>query len=162
MQENFEKAYGYAIYILGLKLRTEGEMREKLRNRKHNHKIIDEVISRLVENKYIDDQRYAEVYLDNLKKYKNFGFFGIKKKLMEKRLSMELIGRVLSEGLSAEEEKVIAERVIASERKRTKTVDRDKDRRGIFGLAMAEKQKIANKLKSRGFRGDIIAKSLFD
>ncbi|MCL5775221.1 MAG: RecX family transcriptional regulator [Patescibacteria group bacterium] len=134
----YEKAYGYAVYLLGLKLRTEGEMREKLRLKKYNPEIIEEVLKELLANRYIDDQRYAEVYLENLKKYKHFGFFGIKKKLMEKRLTPDIIANILNEGLNEAEETKIA---------------RDFLRKQKAGI---EKQKLASRLASRGFRSNVI------
>lgn len=132
-----EKAYNYAIYLLSLKLRTEGELREKMRIKNYELGITDKVIAELRENSYLNDQKYAEVYLDNLKKYKNFGFYGIKKKLMEKRLPAQIIERVLMEGLSADEETRIARRFLA------------KNKGG-------DKSKTAQRLKSRGFRADVI------
>ncbi|MCX6797476.1 MAG: RecX family transcriptional regulator, partial [Candidatus Doudnabacteria bacterium] len=116
------KAYEYAVFLLGIRLRTEGELREKLRIKparggsafggNYNDKAINEVIQRLKDQHYIDDQRYAEIFLDNLKKYKSWGYYGIKKKMMEKRLPANIIENVLSEGLSEEEELKIAERYL--------------------------------------------------
>ena len=142
-----QKAYDYALFLLGIKLRTEGELREKLKVKNYKSQVIDEVIVQLKENRYINDLNYAEVYLENLKKYKTFGFYGIKKKLMEKRLPSEIIENVLNEGLSEEEETKIAKRFL-------KNLD-------VVGLSYEEKQKFAQKLKSRGFRGSIMAKLLF-
>jgi len=145
--ENSERAYNYAIYLLGLKLRTEGELREKMRLKKYNAEVVDSVIKILYENNYLDDSRYAEVYLENLKKYKNFGFYGIKKKLMEKRLPLVIIERVLADGLAVDEEIKIAQKLIKKLGTATKTQE--------------EKQKLAQKLRARGFRNDVIAKLIF-
>ena len=140
--QEYEKAYNYAIYLLGLKLRTEGELSEKMRLKKYNAEAIESVTKQLKENKYIDDQRYAEVYLENLKKYKNFGYYGIKKKLIEKRLPSNIIESVLSEGLSEEDETKIAEKFLKKQKE-------------------TDKQKLAQKLSARGFRGKGIAKLIF-
>jgi regulatory protein len=145
--DNLEKAYSYAVYLLGLKLRTEGEIREKLRVKNYELGIIEQVIHQLLDNHYLDDQRYAEVYLDNLKKYKTFGYYGIKKKLMEKRLPPSIIERVLSEGLSEEEELKIAKRFF-------KKFD-------LGSMNYEEKQKAAMRLKSKGFRTQVFGKVLF-
>lgn len=139
--KNFEKAYGYAVYLLGLKLRTEGELREKMRLKKHSPHVADLVIQELLSNRYIDDQRYAEVYLENLKKYKHFGFFGIKKKLLEKRLPADIIESVLIAGLSEEDELKIAQRYIKNYE--------------IGSMKYEEKQKLAQKLRARGFRTSV-------
>lgn len=146
-ESQLNKAYGYAIYLLGLRLRTEGELREKLIIKKYELGITNQVITQLKENRYIDDQRYAEIYLENLKKYKTFGYFGIKKKLMERRLPNIIIESVLSEGMSEEEEEKIAKRFIKNYEL------------GIMNYE--QKQKLAHKLKSRGFRGSVTAKLIF-
>jgi regulatory protein len=137
-----EKAYSYAIYLLGLKLRTEGEIKSKLQIKNFKFQIIEQVILRLKENKYLDDQRYAEVYLDNLKKYKTFGYYGIKKKLMEKRLPSAIIESVLNKALSEEEEKKIAKRFVKKFE--------------LENMEYKEKQKLAQKMKSKGFRMGVI------
>ncbi len=151
------KAYAYAIYLLSLHLRTSGELREKLRLKKYNAQTAENVIGQLLESRYLDDGRFAEIYLDNLKKYKNFGYYGIKKKLMEKRLDKGLIERVLEQGLGEAEELKIARRLLQ------KDVRMDTGRPGGAELGGADraKQKLAAKLKSRGFRGPVIAKLLF-
>ena len=143
-KKNFEKAYAYAVYLLGLKLRTEGEMREKMRVKKHSQEAAEKVIQELLKNRYIDDQRYAEVYLENLKKYKHFGFYGIKKKLMEKRLPINLIEKVLNEGLSVEEEARVATRFL----KKQLWVNQTQE----------ERRKLGAKLKFKGFRSDVVAR----
>lgn len=147
-----ERAYGYAVYLLSLKLRTEGEIREKMRLKKYSSQIVDYVVEQLLGNRYLDDQRYAEVYLENLKKYKNFGFYGIKKKLMEKRLPQEMIEQVLTDGLSTDEEVKIAKRFLAKEKSKTPYQTAEGGRDGA---------RLAGKLKSRGFRVDVISKLLF-
>jgi len=145
-KKNFEKAYGYAVYLLGLKLRTEGELREKMRLKKYGLEVVGQVIQELLSNRYIDDQRYAEVYLENLKKYKNFGFFGVKKKLMEKRLPPSIIEGVLDGGLSEEEELKIAQRYIKNYE--------------IGSMKYEEKQKLAQKLRARGFRTSVAIRAV--
>lgn len=145
-KEQAEKAYNYAVYCLSLRLRTEGEIRDKLRLKNYQPEIVNRVIEELNANRYLDDQRYGEVYLDNLKKYKTFGYYGIKKKLMEKRLPAEIIENVLRDGLNEEEEIKIAARFF----KKRKTAVGD----------WKEKQKLAQILRAKGFRTAVVAKML--
>ncbi|MBI3232310.1 MAG: RecX family transcriptional regulator [Candidatus Doudnabacteria bacterium] len=138
----------YAMFLLNIRLRTEGELRGKMRSKKYEAEIMDKVILQLKDNHYIDDQKYAEVFLENLKKYKSWGYYGIKKKLMEKRLPMNIIESVLAEGLSEDEEMEIAQRFLKKNHE--------------LGIMNYEgKQKLAQKLRARGFRGSVIAKLLF-
>jgi SOS response regulatory protein OraA/RecX len=80
--------------------------------------------------------------LDNLKKYKTFGYYGIKKKLMEKRLPSAIIESVLNKALSEEEEKKIAKRFVKKFE--------------LENMEYKEKQKLAQKMKSKGFRMGVI------
>jgi regulatory protein len=144
-----EHAYSYAIFLLSLRLRTEGEIREKMLGRGYLSTVIDQVIAMLIDQKYIDDQRYAEVFLDNLKRYKNFGYYGIKKKLLEKKLSNYLIESVLEEHLTLEDEIDIAKRFLK------------KEHAAIGALNFVEKQKLTQRLRARGFRNEVVSKLLF-
>lgn len=142
-----EKAYEYAMFLLNICLRTEGELREKLKGKRYQAEIIDEVIKDLKDQHYVNDQNYAEVYLENLKKYKTWGYFGIKKKLIEKRLPANIIESVLLVGLSEEEEVVMAKRLIKKYEFRN--------------MNFVDKKKLAKKLASKGFRSSVISELVF-
>ena len=166
------KAYEYAMFLLNIRLRTEGELREKLRIKNYELGIITEVINQLTEQHYIDDQRFAEVYLENLKKYKSWGYFGVKKKLMEKKLPTNIIDKVLLEGMSEEDELEIAKRFLKKlevgikprkagsapggnyEEKPQNEITTSSDSYGA-------RQKLAKKLASKGFRTSVISKLVF-
>ncbi len=160
--ENLEQAYEYAMFLLSLHLRTEGEVREKLRIKNYKLGITEAVIQRLKDNRYVDDQRYAEVFLENLKQYKNFGFYGIKKKFMEKKLPMGIIETVLAEGLPVEEEIKIAKRFLSKEGIIAKSKTDEESRYQTFDAEESKaKQKLANRLKARGFRSEVVARLVF-
>jgi SOS response regulatory protein OraA/RecX len=171
--ENKDKAYEYAVFLLSLQLRTVGEIREKMLGRGYASAVIESTMEQLHSQHYLDDERYAEVFLDNLKQYKNLGYYAIKKKFMAKKLPAEIIGKVLDEGLPLDDELKIARRYLKklsspgvilnpnpSDDEESldahdniyNTYDEQKSR---------QKQKLAQKLKARGFRGDVIARLVF-
>lgn len=156
-----EKAYNYAIYLLALKLRTEGELSEKLKVKSYKVDIIDKVIIQLKANKYLDDKKYAEVYVENLKAYKNFGFYGIKKKLMEKKLPANIIEWVLKENFTIVDELVVARKYMKKEKFVVKTKSPSQEGESRYSTfneeENKEKQKIMNRLKSRGFRSEVVS-----
>ena len=180
--ENETKAYDYAVFLLSLQLRTTGEIREKMAGRGYTSAVIENVLGLLRENKYLDDERYAQVFLENLKVYKNLGYYGIKKKFMMKKLPPELISKVLDEGLSLDEELKIAKRFLKKELPHGVILSPSVPRSGIPLRGTSEdeeslnaddgensyntfdeekskqKQKLSAKLKSRGFRGEVIAR----
>jgi SOS response regulatory protein OraA/RecX len=110
----------------------------------------------------LDDERYAQVFLENLKVYKNLGYYGIKKKLMMKKLPIEVITKILDEGLSIQDELKIAKRFLKKEGIVAKASGDEESSENSYNTFDEEKskqkQKLSAKLKSRGFRGDVIAK----
>jgi len=164
--ENEIKAYEYAVFLLSLQLRTVGEVREKMSARGYTMSVVNRVITLLLGQKYLDDERYAEVFLDNLKQYKNLGYFGIKKKFLAKKLPNDLIEKVLAEGLSVEEELKIAKRFLKKEGVAVNSATADSEaEENSYSTYNSEqskgKQKTTQRLKARGFRGDVRSKLLF-
>lgn len=150
--DSVEHAYNYALFLLGLSMRTEFEMQRKMKVRGYNPDVVEQVMSKLFEEKLLDDYHYAEVYLNNLKEYRTFGYFGIKKKMLEKHLSKETVEGLLEQELTFEEELKIAKRLMGKELGDYKKSE----------LSQLQKQKLAGKLQARGFRGDIVAKLLWN
>lgn len=180
--ENSAKAYEYAVFLLSLKLRTIGEVLSKMQSRGYGEVIIADVVERLKDQHYLDDQRYAEIFLENLKAYKNLGYYGIKKKFMEKKLPAQIIESVLADGYSVVDEIKVAKRFLnklnssgvilrsASDEESLNSEkgsftavqdDADMQYQTFNEDASKQKQKLANRLKSRGFRGDVIARLMF-
>ncbi len=147
--DDAEHAYDYALFLLNIRLRTEGELRKKMRERGYVQEVIDSVASRLKDDRLIDDERYAEIYLDNMKSYKQYGFYQMKKKLMEKLLPIDLIENKLEEFVSESDEKKIAKKYLAKEYG---------EMENIAGLEYAEKQKIMRRMLARGFRMNVVTK----
>jgi regulatory protein len=139
--------------LLDLRLRTEGEIRDKMQQRGYVLDVITTVINQLKDAKYVDDTRLASVLIENYKLYKIYGFFKIKQKLMEKRLPSGLIESSLEEFFPIEDELEVAKRFIIKEFPKYLT---DKEK-----FTYQEKQKIGQKLQSRGFRMDVISKLVF-
>jgi regulatory protein len=161
--ENAAKAYEYAVFLLSLKLRTVGEVLLKMQGRGYGENVIAEVLEKLKDQRYLDDQRYAEIFLENLKAYKNLGYYGIKKKFMEKKISTPLIESVLAQGLSLEDELKIMKRLLKKEgfEAKSKVDDGESTYQTFDEDSSKQKQKIMNRLKSRGFRGEVIARLVF-
>lgn len=162
--QNEQKAYEYAVFLLSLQLRTVGEVKEKMEKRGYSPDIIEKTINQLIDQKYLNDERYAEVYLGNLKQYKNLGYYGIKRKFMAKKLPADIMEKILTEGLSFDDELKIAKRFLKKEGVEAKISDGENSDNtySTFNSEQSkEKQKLSAKLKSRGFRGEVIAKLVF-
>jgi regulatory protein len=145
-QDEFQKAYDQAVKYLLLKSRTVGEMQEKLQKKKYDKKIVFEVLKELERLDFLNDRRYAEIYVESLKRYKSFGYYGIKNKLHQKKVPTAIIGEVLDEFLTPEDELAVAERFV----KKLQRQGRKKY------------EQIARSMGSKGFQGDTIRQILRD
>ncbi len=158
--ENSDKAYEYAVFLLSLKLRTGGEIVAKMSQRGYTDAVISQTLERLKAQHYINDQQYAEIYLENLKAYRLYGYYGIKKKCMEKKIPETIIESMLQEHFSVSDELVIARKILKKEGYEVKKPEQDSVTYQSFGddEQNKDKLKLANKLRSRGFRSEVIAR----
>lgn len=107
----FESMKYKALYILGLKSRTEFELKNKLKEKydKKNFYIIDDVVKKLKDMQLIDDYEYANSYIKyNMNKGEN----KVKKYLIYKGVSIDVINDIFSkfsEEFYYEEKKKIKE-----------------------------------------------------
>ncbi len=130
----------YALGLISRQGHTVGLLKQKLERKGYPEADIKTVLKELKDLKFIDDSQYSESYFENLKKYRNFGFYGIKKKLMDKKVEKQYIDTLLK-SLSIKEELEIAKRLINKSKNKT------------------YEQK-ARMLRSRGFRGDVVGKAI--
>jgi regulatory protein len=144
--DDVDHAYDYAIFLLNLSMRTERELREKMATRGYFPNIIDEVVAKLYQDRYLDDARYAEVYIESMKRSKYYGSYMMKKKLFEKKVPKEIIDDKLAELLSEDDEREIATRYVEKNFAPLEEVAK---------FQYDEKQKVMRRLMSRGFGLDI-------
>jgi len=82
--------YKKALDLLSRRNHSAEMMRQKLRIRQFPNEVIDIIVSRLVENRYIDDEFYAEGYLEYLLAKNNLGKTMLVHKLKSKGVSREI------------------------------------------------------------------------
>ncbi len=150
--EDVDHGYNYALFLLNLSMRTEGEIREKMKARGYIPKVIDEVIAKLHQDKYVNDEYYAEMFLENMKRFKYYGRFTVRRKMSENKLPKEIIESSLQEFFTAEDEREIAKHYIEKQFGELKTVRK---------FDYEDKQKVMRKVLSRGFGMDV-AQSLLN
>lgn len=139
-----QKVYDRAIKFLAVRLHTTGELYAKLKQRGFKPADIRPVLRQMEEQKFLDDQRFAEIFVDNLKRYKDFGYYGIKAKLLQRKIDNDMAEAALAEFYTIEDELVVARRYVGK-LKRQGRKDYDK---------------VMRSLQSKGFRGEIIRQVL--
>ncbi len=144
---DIDHGYDYALFLLDLRMRTEAEMREKMLARGYYPEVIDAVVKRLFEDRYLNDEHYAEVYIESMKNYKYYGSFMMKKKLFEKKVPKNIIEAKLLELVTESDEQEIATRYVEKEFGKIKDVKQ---------MEYLIKQKIMRRLLSRGFSLNVV------
>lgn len=145
---DYDHGYQYALFLLNLSMRTVAEIKDKMTKRGYTIKVINEVINNLLQEKYLDDENYTEVFINSMKNYKTWGRFMMKNKLFEKKLPKELAETKLAELVSDQDELAIAQKYLEREYKDV----------NLRELTYEEKQKVMRRLLSRGFGIDTVTK----
>ena len=140
------KAKQRAMNYLAHKPRTETEVRRKLQRDDLPPGVIDQVIERLYELSYLDDQEYAYEYVRRRFASKGYGPVRIRSELQERGVERHLVEAALDAELVAEDVTTAA-RAVAQ--KRWARLDDDEDPR-------KRRNKLYGYLKRRGYTYDTI------
>ena len=94
---NFQKAKARAVRYLSLKIRTEQEVRDKLKSDGYDRECISRVIEELKAIGYINNQLYAQKYVFDRSKLKPMSKRMLKNKLLSKGIPEETADEVLGD-----------------------------------------------------------------
>ena len=133
--------YRKAVNLLKIRPHHSFELTKKLLIRGFSKEEIDEVIKKLTEEQLLDNESFVQNYLDELLRNKTFGFYGLKAKLMQKGMGGEEAETLLRLNLPIDDEVETAKEVLSKEEK-------------------TDKMKLAQKLKRKGFRIEVIRTAL--
>lgn len=131
-------AKNLALKYLAYSMRTEREVRLKLKTYDIDEDISAEVITFLAEHRYIDDSDYAEKYIAE-KRRTGYGDMRIKSELYRKGIDSEIISAALEDPGDDAPEKIL----LLLEKKIKSGTEAEFNKQ--------ERQKIYNFLNSRGF-----------
>jgi regulatory protein len=138
-------ALNYALWLLGRRDRSIGEIREKLLNKGHNPIETEAAIKFLIDKGFLSDERFAKSYIQNQLSLKPLGKYQLKIKLQKKLVPAEIIEQALAEDDSDESE--LAE--IAFGRWIKKNLSKEK-----------KYEKVCRHLLSRGFNWETVKEIL--
>lgn len=144
--DDFSKAKSYALNIIERSYKTEKEIKEKLLSKEYSYETIDKVIYFLKEYSFIDDAKYAQMYIND--RIKTKGRNKIKYDLSKKGVDEDIIKSKIGEVNSDKEFENALE---LGSKKYSIIIKREEDERKI-------KQKLAQFLIGRGYTWDTVNK----
>lgn len=149
MSQLIEKVYNYCFRILSLKPYTESDIRKKIQNRfkEIQAEMVDEVLLKLKEFKYINDSEFAENYIAFRTKISPRGKFLLKQELIKKGVASQIIEDTIEN--SEINEITLAQQLVEHKSKALQSFEPQK-----------RKEKLMRFLLSRGFNYGVIKEVL--
>jgi regulatory protein len=126
--------YEYAIGALGRRMRTVAELKRLMRNKvedsEHGRLLIEVVIARLKEGKYLNDSHYAAYYSGLRKDNQRFGKRRVVSELKQRGVHEDVIEKAVSATYADTNEEQLARDFL--KRKRLKKPSNEKETARIF------------------------------
>jgi regulatory protein len=129
------KAKNYAFLLLKFRLRSENELRQRLRKKKFDDSVIDQTISFLKEKKFLDDSLFARSWIQSRIR-RPFGLKRIKEELKIKGLDREIINKTLQELLQDYSEQDVVQEVAQERLGRLRGIDPRKAKRRLYAYLL--------------------------
>lgn len=145
-EDRLMKARAAAFDYLAHKPRSEGEVRQRLREKDYEEEIVDRVVERLHELGYLDDAEYVREYVRGRFANKGYGPMRIRQELRQRGVDGSLIDAAFEEQFDEEE---LLEAAREHAHKKWERLDAGEDLR-------RRKQKLLGYLQRRGFSYDTI------
>jgi len=126
--------YEYAIGALGRRMRSVAELKRLMRRRvtadEHGALLVDCVIARLKEQKYLNDSSYAAAYISYRKENEKLGRMRVVSDLKARGVHAEVIEKAVGEAYDSTSEEELARQYLR--RKRLKKPEGQKEVARVF------------------------------
>jgi regulatory protein len=145
-----DKFYNLALRFLSYRTRSEKEVRDKLRTKQIEPQIIEKIISKLKDKRFINDEEFARQWIENRSRFKPRSLRLVIMELKQKGINDEIIGIVTHDsGISINSDLEQARRLVE------KRIDK------LINLSKQEiYQKLGRFLASKGFNWATIKKAI--
>jgi regulatory protein len=145
----FEKFYNKALEFLSYRTRSEKEIRDKLKAKQVEPQVIEKIIAKLKEKKFINDENFARQWIENRSRFKPRSLRLIKLELKQKGISEEVMEKISNDEFLIFNDLEQAKKLVEKRIKRLK----DLSKQEIY-------QKLGRYLASKGFNWDTIKKAI--
>jgi regulatory protein len=109
---NVEGLLAYSARVLTARAQTTSELRQKLTRRAAERSDVDDVIRRLKENGYLNDQRFAESFANWRRDNEGFGKTRVVRDLMARRVAPELAKKAAESAYTGTDETALIEQFL--------------------------------------------------
>ena len=144
-----EKLKEKAFRLLSIRPRSQKELKDKLRQKGAQAKLIEEVLQELKEKDLIDDDKFAQSWVQSRMANRPMGKFLLRRELLSKGIKKETVEQVLQDNYQKEDELELAKNLLEKKSRRYKNLDE-----------LKAKKRMADFLLRRGFPYDVIKQAI--
>ena len=132
---NPEKARAYAFLLLKFRLRSENELKARLKQKGFSEELSQDTVNFLKDKEFIDDHLFAKGWVSS-RLNRPFGLRKIKQELVQKGLTKEIIQDALAQGTEHYNEAQVVSQLAKQRFARLKGVEPLKAKARIYGYLM--------------------------
>lgn len=103
---NYQDIYNKVIKYIGIRLRSKKEITDYLKKMDLSTEVIDDILNKLITNKYIDDERFSQAYIKDKYNFSNNGPYKIINELVKLGIDKDMAYTYTFDIITNEEEKI--------------------------------------------------------
>jgi regulatory protein len=148
--DSFDKFYDKALNFLSYRTRSEKEVRDKLEMKQADPEVIEKIIAKLKEKKFINDEEFSRQWVESRNRFKPRSLRLIKIELKQKGISDEILNTIGSNSeINLDSDLCQAKKLVEKKIEKVKNLPKQE----IY-------QKLGRYLASKGFNWDTIKKAI--
>lgn len=105
-ESEFGKTYEKILNLLSYRPRSEWELRDYLKRKDTTPALVDEILNKLSESGYINDEQFAQRWVENRRLLKPISARKLNQELTQKRIDRAIIEKVLTEDETNEQDEL--------------------------------------------------------
>lgn len=103
---NYQDIYNKVIKYIGIRLRSKKEITDYLKKMGLSTEVVDDILNKLITNKYIDDERFSQAYIKDKYNFSNNGPYKIINELVKLGIDKDMAYTYTFDIITNEEEKI--------------------------------------------------------
>ncbi len=103
---NYQDIYNKVIKYIGIRLRSKKEITDYLKKMDLSTEVVDDILNKLITNKYIDDERFSQAYIKDKYNFSNNGPYKIINELVKLGIDKDMAYTYTFDIITNEEEKI--------------------------------------------------------
>ena len=103
---NYQDIYNKVIKYIGIRLRSKKEITDYLKKMGLSTEVVDDILNKLIINKYIDDERFSQAYIKDKYNFSNNGPYKIINELVKLGIDKDIAYTYTFDIITNEEEKI--------------------------------------------------------